>query len=285
MDYHLPVMLKESIEGLNIKENGTYVDLTFGGGGHSRAILENLGSGNLYAFDQDEESELNSKNIKDRSFTFIRANFRYLKKYLKINGVDKADGVIADLGVSSHQIDEASRGFSTRSEGPLDMRMNRASNVTAGRLIMEAEEYELRHVLRSLGELKNASAIARAICKARANNPIESTQQLVKVIRPFARKGKENKFFAQVFQALRMHVNEELMALEEMLVQGTEILVEEGRFVILSYHSLEDRMVKNFFNKGRFKGDVEKDLYGNLLRPLVPVNRKPILASSASAHS
>ncbi len=281
MDYHVPVMPIESIEGLNIKEDGIYVDLTFGGGGHSKFILENLGKGHLYAFDQDDEAESNAQKIENRSFTFMRANFRYLKKYLRIHGVTEVDGILADLGISSHQIDESYRGFSTRSQGPLDMRMNRASKVTAGSMIEEIDEYELRQILSSLGELKNASSVARAICQARINATITSTQQLVEVIQPFAPRGRRNKFLAQVFQALRMQVNEELIALEEMLFQGAETLVEEGRFVILTYHSLEDRMVKSFFNKGRIDGEVEKDFYGNLLRPLVPVNRKPVSASTS----
>lgn len=285
MDYHVPVMLVESIEGLEIKADGIYVDLTFGGGGHSKVILEKLDNGHLYAFDQDEETEKNAEKIDSRSFTFIKANFRYLKKYLRVHGISKVDGILADLGISSHQIDEAYRGFSTRSEGPLDMRMNQNSGVTASDLIDQIEEHDLRQALRNWGDLKNASAVARAICQARVNTPIGSTQQLIEVIEPFAPRGRQNKFFAQVFQALRIEVNDELTALEEMLFQGTEILGEEGRFVILSYHSLEDRMVKNFFNKGKIKGDVEKDFYGNLLRPLIPVNRKPLMATEIEINN
>ncbi len=278
MEYHVPVMLAESIDGLKIKADGIYVDLTFGGGGHSKVILEKLESGHLYAFDQDEEAEQNAKKIDSRSFTFIKANFRYLKKYLRVYGISKVNGILADLGISSHQIDEASRGFSTRSQGPLDMRMNQKSGITASSLISEIEDYDLRRVLRNWGDLKNASAVSRAICQARVNAPIETTQQLVDIIEPFAPRGRQNKFYAQVFQALRIEVNEESLALEEMLSEGIDVLEHEGRFVVMSYHSLEDRMVKNFFNKGKRDGEVEKDFYGNLLRPLVPINKKPIMA-------
>ncbi len=284
-DYHIPALLEESIEGLEIKADGIYVDLTFGGGGHSKVILEKLVNGHLYAFDQDEEAGKNAQKIDSRSFTFIKANFRYLKKYLRVHGMDKVDGILADLGISSHQLNEAYRGFSTRSEGPLDMRMNQNSGVTASDLIAKIEEHDLRQALRNWGDLKNASAVAGAICQARVNAPITSTQQLIEVIEPFALREKQNKFFAQVFQALRMEVNEELPALEEMLFQGTDILGEKGRFVILSYHSLEDRMVKNFFNKGKIKGEVEKDFYGNLLRPLVPINKKPIMATESEINN
>ena len=278
MEYHVPVMLEECLKGLDIKPEGIYVDLTFGGGGHSRAIAERLKSGHLYAFDQDDESESNAKEFDNRSFTFIRANFRYLKKYLKVHGITEVDGILGDLGISSHQIDEGYRGFSTRSDGPLDMRMNRDTGVSAGQLISEIEERELRNMLRKLGDLKNAHTVARVICQARANEPITTTQQLVQVVESLAPRGRRNKFLAQVFQALRMAVNEELQVLEEVLAQGIEILKKDGRFVVLTYHSLEDRLVKNFFSKGKPEGELDKDLYGNLLRPLEPVNRKPIVA-------
>ena len=259
MDYHVPVMLKESIEGLNIKTNGVYVDVTFGGGGHSEAILNELTEGHLYAFDQDEEADSNAMKYKERSFTFIRANFRYLKKYLRIYGVDRVDGILGDLGISSHQIDEASRGFSTRMDGPLDMRMDSHAAISAQNVIADSEENELKQMFQDLGEVRNANAVVRAICRARVQNPIETTGQLIEVIAPLAPRGRHNKFYAQVFQALRMKVNNELGALQALLLEGTELLNKGGRFVLLSYHSLEDRMVKNFFNKGNVSGEMEKD--------------------------
>ena len=278
--YHVPVMLEESVRGLDLKIGGTYVDLTFGGGGHSQAILDRLEKGHLYAFDQDDDAELNAKKIKNRSFTFLKGNFRYLKKYLKAHGVLKVDGILADLGVSSHQIDEAARGFSTRLDGPLDMRMFKGSAVSAATLIAEVEESELKALLREQAEIRNASAVARAICTARANQSIASTAQLVNVVSPYAPKGKLHKFLAQVFQAIRIKVNDELAALEEMMSEGVEMLQTGGRFVIMTYHSIEDRMVKNFFSKGNIQGEAKKDFYGNLLRPLKPITRKPMVASA-----
>ena len=278
-DYHVPVMLMESIEGLDIDPEGVYVDLTFGGGGHSREILKRLRSGHLYAFDQDEEAEENAQNIEKRSFTFIKANFRYLKKYLRVHGVTEVHGILGDLGISSHQIDHAERGFSTRKEGKLDMRMSKGLDTSAAEMINEISESDLVLVLRNFGEVHNARVVARAICSARTNKPIETTAELVDLISPFAKRGKRNQYLAQVFQAIRIAVNDEMGALEDVLYQGAELLRSGGKFVVMTYHSLEDRMVKNFFNKGRITGEVEKDIYGNLIRPFDPVNRKPITAS------
>lgn len=277
-DYHVPVMLRESVDELKIVPEGVYLDLTFGGGGHSQGILEKIDKGHLYAFDQDMDAELNAQEITSRSFTFIRANFRYLSKYLRVHGVDKVDGIFADLGISSHQIDEASRGFSTRSEGDLDMRMNRDGGLSAGEWINKVTETELKSVIGKWGEVRNAGAVARVICSARANKEIETTTELTKIIEPLAPRGKHSKFYAQVFQAIRIKVNDEMTALNEGLEQGTGMLKQGGRFVILTYHSLEDRMVKNFFRCGKVTGEMEKDIYGNMIRPLIPVHRKPIPA-------
>lgn len=278
--YHKPVMLQECIEALSIREGGVYVDVTFGGGGHSRAILEHLGEGRLYAFDQDSDAKKNTEGIDHKGFTFVAANFRYLKRYLKMYGVTGVDGVLADLGVSSYQIDEAERGFSTRFEGELDMRMDRNASKGAKEVVNTYSEKDLHKVLGMYGEVRNAKTLASAIVAARTNKPIITSGDLKEVLVSFAPRGKENKYYAQVFQALRIEVNEELKALEEMLVQAGEVLNEGGRLVVMSYHSLEDRMVKNFINKGNVQGNEEKDFYGNLLRPLMPVNKKPITASA-----
>lgn len=273
-------MLQECIVALDIKEGGVYVDVTFGGGGHSRAILEHLGEGRLYAFDQDSDAKKNTEGIDHKGFTFVAANFRYLKRYLKMYGVTGVDGVLADLGVSSYQIDEAERGFSTRFEGELDMRMDRNASKGAKEVVNTYSEKDLHKVLGMYGEVRNAKTLASAIVAARTNKPIVTSGDLKEVLVSFAPRGKENKYYAQVFQALRIEVNEELKALEEMLVQAGEVLNEGGRLVVMSYHSLEDRMVKNFINKGNVQGNEEKDFYGNLLRPLMPVNKKPITASA-----
>ena len=277
-DYHKPVMLNECIEALNIHPQGTYVDVTFGGGGHSLAILERLKGGRLIAFDQDEDAQREAENITHRSFTFCRANFRYLKKYLKLNGVTKVNGILADLGVSSHQIDSPERGFSTRFDGPLDMRMDAGTAHTAAKVLNTYSEAELHKLLGMYGELRNAKSAARLIVQHRVLKPFEGTEDLKKALKAVAPKGKENKYFAQVFQALRIEVNEEMKALEEFLVQSAEVLEKEGRLVIMSYHSLEDRMVKNFIQKGKVYGEVEKDFYGHEIKPLEAVNRKPIEA-------
>ncbi|MBR6418167.1 MAG: 16S rRNA (cytosine(1402)-N(4))-methyltransferase RsmH, partial [Bacteroidales bacterium] len=272
--YHKPVMLDECIDGLNIRPDGVYVDVTFGGGGHSRAILERLGDeGRLYAFDRDSDALANS--IDDPRFCLIHENFKHLKSFLRLHGVRRIDGLLADLGISSHQIDAAERGFSTRFDGPLDLRMDRREGATAADLVNNADEKELATIFRLYGELQNASSLAHAIIVARALNPITTTSELCDAVGSLLPRGRENKVLAMLFQALRIEVNGELEALRQMLSQAVEILNPEGRICIMSYHSLEDRLVKNFFRTGNFEGDVQKDFYGNLIAPLVPVTRKP----------
>lgn len=277
--YHRPVMLKECIAALNIKPNGVYVDATFGGGGHTLAMLEAIKEGRLIAFDQDEDAKQQAQRISSRSFTFCHTNFRYMKKYLKLNGVLKVDGVLADLGVSSHQIDSPHRGFSTRFEGPLDMRMHKGGSLTAARVLNEYPEEALHKIFGMYGELRNARTVARMIVQQRINNKFSRTSELKTALSSLAPKGKENKYFAQVFQALRIEVNEEMKALEDFLHQCGEVIEKGGRLVVLSYHSLEDRMVKNFIIKGKVFGEVEKDFYGNEVKPFIAINRKPIEAT------
>jgi 16S rRNA (cytosine1402-N4)-methyltransferase len=277
--YHQPVMLAECLEGLSIDPEGTYVDVTFGGGGHSLKILEQLKGGRLIAFDQDEDAKREAEKINSRSFTFCQANFMYMKKYLRLNGVTKVNGVLADLGVSSHQIDSPERGFSTRFDGPLDMRMDQNISRTAADVLNDYPEEKLHKIFGMFGELKNARTVAKMIAQQRVTKPFSRTEDLKTALQPVAPWGKENKYFAQVFQALRIEVNEELKALEDFLHQCAEVIEKDGRLVIMSYHSLEDRMVKNFMNKGKVFGEVEKDFYGNELKPFEAVNRKPIEAS------
>jgi 16S rRNA (cytosine1402-N4)-methyltransferase len=277
--YHRPVMLGPCIEALNIKPEGVYIDATFGGGGHSMKILEQLKGGRLIAFDQDDDARKEAEKIKSRSFTFCQANFMYLKKYLKLNGVSRADGILADLGISSHQIDSAERGFSTRFDGPLDMRMDKNISQTAAGVLNEYPEAELHRIFGMYGELKNARTAARLIAQQRVNKPFVRTEDLKSALQGVAPRGKENKYFAQVFQALRIEVNDEMKALENFLHQSGEVLETGGRLVIMSYHSLEDRMVKNYMNKGKVFGEVEKDFYGNEIKPFETVTRKPIEAS------
>lgn len=279
-EYHNPVMLTECIEGLDIKPDGIYVDVTFGGGGHSREILKHLSEkGKLIAFDQDEEARSNADLIENRSFTFVQSNFRYLRKYLRLHGVRQVDGILGDLGVSSHQINTPERGFSTRFDGPLDMRMDKSGGQTAATILNEYEQGDLHRIFGQYGEVKNARTLAQAVVKARGAGGFNSIGQLIELLQPLAPRRRENKYFAQVFQALRIEVNEELKALEEMLEQSADLLKSNGKLVIMSYHSLEDRLVKNYINKGKFYGEVEKDLYGNELKPLKAVTRKPITAS------
>ncbi len=284
MEYHLPVMLSECIEGLNIRPDGTYVDVTFGGGGHSRAILERLSpAGRLIAFDQDADAEERAKALREEygseRFTFIHENFRYMKSFLRLNGVRAVDGILADLGVSSHQLDDGERGFSTRFEGELDLRMDRRQELTARTLVNSAAEGELTRLLRLYGELPNAPQMARAIVKARGEKEIVTTFDLRDAVARCLPRGKENKWLAMLFQALRIEVNGELEALQAMLRQASELLTEEGRLVVMSYHSLEDRLVKNFMRSGHFDGELEKDFYGNIIAPLTPVTRKALTAS------
>lgn len=279
-DYHQPVMLSQCLEGLHLQPEGTYVDVTFGGGGHSRAILQQLGpTGRLYSFDQDPDAKAEALHIDDKRFTFIDANFRYLKKFLRVHGVRQVDGILADLGISSHQIDVPERGFSTRFDGPLDMRMNPQAEFSAKEVINDYDEAQLHRIFGLYGEIKNARTLANAVFAARQNQTIETVQDLKSVLQKYAPRGKEFKYFAQVFQAIRIEVNEEMKVLEEFLEQVPEVLAPGGRLVVMSYHSLEDRLVKNFIRAGKFQGEAEKDLYGNELKPLRSVTRKPIEAS------
>ena len=278
--YHLPVMLNGCMEGMAIKENGVYIDTTFGGGGHTQAILNLLGAkGRLYAFDQDEAARRNAQIISKTSFTFIQANFRHLKKYLRLHGIEQVDGILADLGVSSYQINTAARGFSTRLEGPLDMRMSASAKLTAAKVLNDYKEQTLHQIFGQYGEVRNAKTLARAVCEARSQAPLHTTKQLADVARKFAPKGRENKYLAQVFQSIRIEVNEELKALEELLVQSAEVLADKGRLVMLAYHSLEDRWVKNFINKGKCYGEPEKDLFGHVHKPFQVLTKKPLTPS------
>ncbi|MCH6232559.1 16S rRNA (cytosine(1402)-N(4))-methyltransferase RsmH [Cognataquiflexum rubidum] len=276
LPYHIPVMLGPCIEGLAIDPNGIYIDLTFGGGGHSREILKHLDKGHLYGFDQDVDAEANIP--EDARFTFIQANFRDFRKYLRLYGVSQVDGILADLGISSHQIDEPKRGFSTRFEGELDMRMSSGMDISAKDVLNTYEEGKLHKIFGIYGEIKNAKTLAQAVVSQRAAAQFETTADFKALLQKYAPRGKEFKYFAQVFQALRIEVNDEMGALEDMLKQTVEALKPGGRLVVMSYHSLEDRLVKNFINKGKFQGEVEKDFYGNLLRPLEPIHRKALIA-------
>ena len=286
-EYHRPVMLQESLDGLDIRPDGTYVDVTFGGGGHSRAILERLGEGGrLYAFDQDEDAakrvESGEWRVESKAgFTFIHENFRYLKNFLRLHGVRKVDGILADLGVSSHQFDVAERGFSTRFDGTLDLRMDRRSEVTAADLVNSLDENELARLLKLYGELSNAKQMAKAIVKARSEKTITTTTDLKEAVSHHLPRGMENKYLAMLFQALRIEVNGELEALKEMLQQACEVLVPGGRLVVISYHSLEDRLVKNFMKSGNFDGSIEKDFYGNVLSPMRMVSHGAVQAGEA----
>lgn len=277
-EYHTPVMLGEAIEGLAIRPELTYVDVTFGGGGHSRAIMERLGpEGRLYAFDQDEDARRNA--IDDPRFTLIGENFRYLKNYLRLYGVRQVDGVLADLGVSSHQFDVAERGFSTRFDGELDLRMDRRGDTMARDLVNSLDEEGLARILKLYGELPNAKQMAKAMVRARSEKEIVTTGDLKEAVSRHLPRGMENKYLAMLFQALRIEVNGELEALREMLVQAAELLTVGGRLVVISYHSLEDRLVKNFMRSGNFEGVVEKDFYGNPLSPL-----RQLVSTAATAE-
>jgi 16S rRNA (cytosine1402-N4)-methyltransferase len=275
-EYHRPVMLQQCIEALNIDANGTYVDVTFGGGGHSKEILRSLKEGKLISFDQDEDAKREAEKISNSSFTFCQANFRYMKRYLKMNGVTKVNGILADLGVSSHQIDSPHRGFSTRFDGPLDMRMDKNAPRSAADVLNESSEEDLHKIFGMYGELKNARTAARSIVQFRVKRTFNRTEDIKDALKSISPRGKENKYFAQVFQALRIEVNEEMKALEDFLHQCGEVMEEGGRLVIMSYHSLEDRMVKNYMNKGKVYGDVEKDFYGNEVKPFKAITRKPV---------
>ncbi len=277
-EYHNPVMLAECIEGLAIKPSGKYIDVTFGGGGHSREILKHLGKdGLLVAFDQDVDAQANA--IDDDRFVFVDQNFRYLKNYSRLHGAVPADGILADLGVSSHQFDKAERGFSTRFDAELDMRMDQSAKLTAKEVVNTYDEAELHKIFGMYGEIQNAKSLARTIVTARLNTPINTIADLKSVIAGLIPRGKENKYLAQVFQALRIEVNQELEALQEFLMQTVDVLAVGGRLVVMSYHSLEDRLVKSFIAKGKFSGELEKDIYGNDDRPFDSVTRKAVTAS------
>lgn len=275
--YHVPVLLKPCVEGLNLKEGGVYVDVTFGGGGHSREILRCLPQGaHLYSFDQDADAERNIPEGEEK-FTFIRSNFRYLRNWMRYHGVEQIDGLLADLGVSSHHFDDETRGFSFRFDAPLNMRMNGRAGMTAAELLNTANEEELTKIFRLYGEMKNAKQIARAIVKARANEPFHRTGAFVECIRPLLGAAREKKDMAKVFQALRIVVNREMEALEEMLQATCDLLAPGGRLVVLTYHSLEDRLVKNYMKAGNAEGHIEQDFYGNRLAPLRPLNNKVVV--------
>ena len=272
MEYHNPVLLKESVDGLNIKPNGVYVDVTFGGGGHSKEILSRLNKdGKLLAFDQDDDAKLNI--IDDERFTLIPQNFRFIKRYLRFYGVKKVDGVLADLGVSSHQFDEAERGFSTRFDANLDMRMNQTDELSAFQVVNFYEEGKLADVLFQYGELRNARAIAKKIVETRDEKKIRTSFELKEALSEFVPKAIEHKILAQIFQAVRIEVNQEIEVLKEFLLQIPEILNEEGRLSVISYHSLEDRLVKRFVRNGLFEGEPEKDFYGNINVPMKKVGK------------
>lgn len=278
--YHTSVMLHECMDGLRINPAGTYVDVTFGGGGHSKAILDKLGpDGKLFSFDQDPDAWEQAEKIDDERLTLITANFRYLEKYLRLHRVKEVDGILADFGVSSFQLDAPERGFSIRFDGPLDMRMGPSASMTAAELLNGYSASELQRILGMYGEVKNAKTLAQAIIQARTTKPLETTQEFKEILNKLAPKHREFKYFAQVFQAIRIEVNQELAVIEEFLAQAPTVLKQEGRLVIMSFHSLEDRLVKNFIKAGNVQGKEDKDLFGVVHRPLESVIRKPITAS------
>lgn len=270
MTYHNPVLLTESVEGLNIKPDGVYVDVTFGGGGHSREILKRLGeNGRLLAFDQDEDALPNA--IDDYRFQLINENFRYIKQFLKFYGIRKVDGILADFGVSSHQFDQAERGFSTRFDADLDMRMSKKNQISAFDVVNVYDYDELRRVLFQYGDLRNANAMAKTIVEQRENAPIKTTDQLKEVLGQYLPKHREHKILAQIYQAIRIEVNQEIQVIKEFLLQVPELLNDGGRLSVISYHSLEDRLVKRFIRAGQFEGEPEKDFYGNIEVPMKKV--------------
>jgi 16S rRNA (cytosine1402-N4)-methyltransferase len=278
VDYHIPVLLHESVDGLNIQPGGVYVDATYGGGGHSRLILSKLAlSGRLYGFDQDEDAEANI--IDDPKFTFVRSNFSYLSNFMDWHGVQQIDGLLADLGVSSHHFDDETRGFSFRFDGDLDMRMNKRAGKTSADILNTATEEALADIFYLYGELKNARAIARAVVKHRAEQPVQTVNDFLEILKPFFGREKEKKYMAQAFQALRIEVNRELQALKDLLTQAGELLKPGGRLVVITYHSLEDRIVKNYMKTGNFDGKTEQDFFGNVLTPFKAVHTKVIVPS------
>lgn len=279
LTYHTPVLLQESVNGLNIHQDGIYVDVTFGGGGHSREILSRLGNnGYLYSFDQDADSEKNI--VADDRFTFVRSNFRYIRNWMRYYHVEHIDGILADLGVSSHHFDDETRGFSFRFDAPLDMRMNKRAGSTAASVLNSYTEEQLAQIFYLYGELKNARKIASAIIKARMDKPINTTSDLLMATEKLFQKEREKKEMAKMFQALRIEVNQEMGALKEMLTSATELLREGGRLSVITYHSLEDRMVKNIMKTGNPEGKVERDFFGRSCSPFQLVNSKVIVPSS-----
>jgi len=277
MGYHTPVLLNESVEGLLVKPNGIYVDVTFGGGGHSSEIIKHIKKGKLVGFDQDDDALPNL--IDDKRFIFVNHNFRFLKNFLKYHKIDKVDGLLADLGVSSHHFDDPERGFSFRFDGDLDMRMNKSANVSARNVVNEYSEQDLARIFWEYGELKNSRKLAKAIVEKRGELNIKTTKEFTDVLMPYLPKHSEHKFLAKVFQALRIEVNREMEFLKDMLLQTIDVIKPGGRLVVITYHSLEDRIVKNFIKNGHFKGAVEKDFYGNAVVPFKAVNRKVIVPS------
>lgn len=278
MEYHKPALLQESVDGLSIVADGSYVDVTFGGGGHSREILKRLSDhGKLFAFDQDPDTERNE--LKDDRFTMIYQNFSFLKNFLRMYNVIPVDGLLADLGVSFHQFDVPERGFSFRFEGPLDMRMDQKRKLTAAAVVNNYAVEDLERIFKEFGELRNAKQVVQRIESERVMKKIETVERLKDLLHGMVPEKQQHKFLAQVFQALRIEVNEELKVIQALLEQTVEVLKEGGRMVVITYHSLEDRLVKNFFKTGNIEGKVEKDFYGNLIRPMNPINRKPIVPS------
>lgn len=272
MEYHNPVLLMETVDGLNIKPDGVYVDVTFGGGGHSKEILKRLGpNGRLFGFDQDEDALANA--LDDQRFTLINENFRFIKRFLRFHGVKSVDGILADLGVSSHQFDVAERGFSTRFDAELDMRMSQKNDLSAYKVVNEYDEANLRRVFYDYGELKNAPAIARVILEARENDEIKNTEQLKNVLSRFLPAHKSHKILAQMYQAIRIEVNQEMDVLKEFLEQSLEILKPGGRLSVISYHSLEDRLVKRYIKNGMFEGEPERDFFGNFSVPFKTIGK------------
>lgn len=288
--YHVPVLLQQSIDGLNIRPDGIYIDVTFGGGGHSREILSRLGSeGHLYSFDQDADAERNilseesatgeepMRFIDDSRFTFVRSNFRYLRNWMRYYGIDHIDGLLADLGVSSHHFDEAERGFSFRFDAPLDMRMNKRAGVTASEIVNGYDEEELANIFWLYGEQKNSRRIASVIVKSRIEKPIVTTKDFATMVEPMLKRGHEKKDMAKLFQALRIEVNHEMEALKQMLSAATLLLAPKGRLSVITYHSIEDRIVKNFMRSGNAEGKIEQDFYGRIDTPYILVNNKVIV--------
>lgn len=274
--YHIPALFEECMSGLEIKPDGKYIDVTFGGGGHSRGILQHLGeTGHLYSFDQDEDAQRNI--IEDERFTFVYSNFKYLKNFMHYHGVEAVDGILADLGVSFHHFDDEERGFSFRFDAPLDMRMNKQASLTAAEILAGYSEERLAQLFSLYGELRNARRIAAAIVSARSKDTIRTTGELLELVSPFINRKQEKKELAQLFQALRIEVNNEMDSLRAMLRQAVELLKPGGRLVVITYHSLEDRIVKNFIKTGNVEGTVEKDFFGRVQTPLRAVNNKVIV--------